>query len=453
MPLASADIARHDLMHSQKPDLQACAHACCSEPRCGGLTFVSAVSWASSQCPLGSSCCFLKDQSTRQSDVTHSTNVTSALRVGSKGGDIPKGGGLCGALVDCNGGGDCIGSRCRCDATWTGPWCEHLHVLPIDARQPGFPVNAPGPDDPDLPTNNTFTWGGALAKEGGVYHLFFTEWLHHCPMTFSTFVTSTHIAHATAPTATGPWTRAGVAVPPAAGNPAISRAPDGEWLLYYTNHRWNGTLRNCTGPVAEWGMPSHNPAVSLAELDIILFSWENFDYTVFLCPALDTGKQYSRVLSLPLTPGCCQAYPFNKSDVCGRRGYGEPFGISLAHSKSLDGPWDILSDVISIPATNPGGPVFLSNGALEMFCLSGGAPVHPVHHSKDAENACCGDWARSLHHHFGRHDDHAFQHLESGAPMRNTNLYQHCNGIIMGCCAVQYVSTWPLAGQGPIFVH
>ena len=125
----------------------------------------------------------------------------------------------CSSSTDCFGGGDCVSGGCRCDATWTGPHCKHLHLLPVEARRPGFPVNGPGPTNPSLPTDSSFTWGGAMAEEGGLYHLFFTEWVNHCPMTFNTFYTSTHIAHVTSPTSLGPWTRAGVAVPPPRGPP------------------------------------------------------------------------------------------------------------------------------------------------------------------------------------------------------------------------------------------
>eukprot|EP01047_Picozoa_sp_COSAG01_P126800 COSAG01_NODE_55987_length_321_cov_1.153153_1_plen_84_part_10 len=64
----------------------------------------------------------------------------------------PKGGGACHSASDCFGGGDCVSGSCRCDATWTGPLCEHLHLLPIDTERPGYPVNGPGPRRPRLPT-------------------------------------------------------------------------------------------------------------------------------------------------------------------------------------------------------------------------------------------------------------------------------------------------------------
>ena len=180
----------------------------------------------------------------------------------------PKGGGPCGSspLADCSGGGDCVDGACRCDATWTGPNCEALHLLPIEADAAGWPFPNASWTVPALPTRVVdFPWGGAMAEEpAGTFHLFFTEWLNHCPMTFNTFYTSTQIAHATAPTALGPWTRQRTVVPPAAGNPALSRAPDGTWLLYYTNHRQPAAVvrsaRNCSGPVSTWGKCSTNPA-------------------------------------------------------------------------------------------------------------------------------------------------------------------------------------------------
>ena len=125
-----------------------------------------------------------------------------------------KGGGPCNNSTDCHGGGDCVKGTCSCDATWTGPRCESLDLLPLDAKSPGFPPNAPWVDNPTLPTASLFPWGGAIAEdESGTFHLFFTEYKNHCPMTFNTFYTATQIHHATAPGPTGPWTMREVAVP------------------------------------------------------------------------------------------------------------------------------------------------------------------------------------------------------------------------------------------------
>jgi hypothetical protein len=231
----------HDLRHMVVASATACELECCILPECGGFTFAPSVSWGSSDCALGSACCFLKDLETGKGPLTPVANATSGLvRGGRHPGPPPpppappppprrpsscsaireviaceqanlhshslrcwwneshcvpypigpKGGGSCRSSTDCFGGGDCFGGRCRCDATWTGPRCKHLHLLPIETRRPGFPVNGPGPTNPSLPTNSSFTWGGALAEEGGTYHLFFTEWINHCPMTFETFCKS-----------------------------------------------------------------------------------------------------------------------------------------------------------------------------------------------------------------------------------------------------------------------
>ena len=139
-------------------------------------------------------------------------------------------------------------------------------------------------------------------------------------MTSSHSEGSTHIRHATSPTADGPWTDADVAVPQAAGNPVITRAPDGTWLLYFTNHKWvGGKIRNCSipRPPSTWGPPVR-------------------------CSSSSSGGGGGGV-----------------HQDCGT-------GISLAYSRSLNGPWTIKYDVVAFSATNPGSPVFNPDGSLVM---------------------------------------------------------------------------------------
>ena len=213
----SSSWASHDIRHMVVASAAACELECCKLPECGGFTFAPGVSWGSSDCPLGSACCFLKDLATGKGPLTPVANATSGLvhggrhpgplppppppappppppRAPSSCGAVrqaipceqanlrnhslrcwwnethclhypvgPKGGDCCRSSTDCFGGGDCVSGGCRCDATWTGPHCKHLHLLPIETRHPGFPVSGPGPKNPSLPTNSSFTWGGALA--------------------------------------------------------------------------------------------------------------------------------------------------------------------------------------------------------------------------------------------------------------------------------------------------
>ena len=224
---------------------------------------------------------------------------------------LPSGGGACAAAVDCHLCGLCRGGRCVCDPEWAGSDCAHLNLQParLHSGYPSVPATAA------LPSNASFTWGGAVVRSAGLYHGFFTEFLEHCPMTYGTWSTQTQIRHATSPAADGPWTPLDVAVPDAAGNPVLTQAPDGTWLLYFTSHRWRGPTRNCSGAVSAWGPPHYCKNGS------------------------DPNMQ------------CAQ-------------------GVSLAHSKTLAGPWTIQMDVVKFWATNPGAPIFRAgNGSAPASML------------------------------------------------------------------------------------
>ena len=181
----SSSWAEHDLRHMRVPNCSACALECCKIPECGGFTFAASVNWQSTECPLGSSCCFLKDLATGRAHLVPVANATSGLvHGGRRPGPLPppppaprppsppspascsalhqplpceqanlrsrlrcwwneshclpypvgpKGGGSCHSSTDCFGGGDCMSGRCHCDPTWTGPHCKHLHLLPMGA--------------------------------------------------------------------------------------------------------------------------------------------------------------------------------------------------------------------------------------------------------------------------------------------------------------------------------
>jgi hypothetical protein len=74
-----------------------------------------------------------------------------------------------------------------------------------------------------------YPWGGdaVLDVNAAKIHGFFAEFSNHCPMTYGTWYSSTHIRHAVAPAdtrtgiPTGPFVPKEVAIPRAAGNPAL----------------------------------------------------------------------------------------------------------------------------------------------------------------------------------------------------------------------------------------
>jgi hypothetical protein len=335
-------LAGDNLAHFSAASATLCAARCCDNAAhaCAAWTFVS---WDPYNLPGGDNCthkgpcCYLKSAASKPYRCPNCTSWSKRgplppLRPAPPPAPapsgppaphplphpLPNGGGPCASVEDCTLGGVCQGGKCLCDPTWTGAQCAQLHLLParVGSGYPDDPVNSS-----HLPTDSTFTWGGAVVEDNGTYHGFFVEWLNHCPMTYGTWSTQTHIRHAVSASRDGPWRPLDVAVPAAAGNPVLSRAPDGTWLLYFTNHRWAGAVRNCTGPVDRWGPPVY-------------------------CST--TGKQCAT-------------------------------GVSLAYSRDLSGPWAIKYDVVSFGATNPGGPIFHSDGSLLMAYKTwtkGGAAMH-----------------------------------------------------------------------------
>ena len=80
----SSSWASHDIRHMEVASAAACELECCKVPECGGFTFAPSVSWDSSDCPLGSACCFLKDLATGKGQLIPVANATSGLVHGGR---------------------------------------------------------------------------------------------------------------------------------------------------------------------------------------------------------------------------------------------------------------------------------------------------------------------------------------------------------------------------------
>jgi hypothetical protein len=153
----------------------------------------------------------------------------------------------------------------------------------------------------------------------GLYHLFVTEYQNHCPMTYGSWTFQNSIRHATSASVNGPWV-AKEMVLDGAGNPLLMKAPDGTYLLYFTGvprpFSNKPPARNCNGANrTEWG------------------------------------------------PTLYCAHPAN----CGT-------GLHLAHSQSLDGPWEVELNIVDksiAGSTNPGGMVLPGGGVLLFYKGSG----------------------------------------------------------------------------------
>ena len=133
-----------------------------------------------------------------------------------------------------------------CDRGWRWPRenrsgcaCTALALKP-GAGQVAYPGNA------SLSTrvwqDRPYPWGGDAILVGTEVHAFISEFANHCPMTYGTWYTSTHIRHAVAPAdrdgrPAGPFVARDVAVPRAAGNAVLlkSRTADGYYVMLFTN--------------------------------------------------------------------------------------------------------------------------------------------------------------------------------------------------------------------------
>ena len=155
-----------------------------------------------------------------------------------------------------------------------------------------------------------------------------------------------------------------VVVPVAAGNPVPARAPDGTYLLYFTNYRYEGEVQNCSsGSVA----PADSEAA--AEREALSLQpppsqkqMKNNACGIHLARAtrLDGTEPRSRFVSVLL-----------RNDAFTQTGSGqecESFDSLLACA----GPWEITYDIAygeggsahwdNCTLTNP-GPFVFKNGA------------------------------------------------------------------------------------------
>ena len=94
----------------------------------------------------------------------------------------------------------------------------------------------------------TTTWGIAVAKEGGVYHAFVNTVANNCSL--ASWTPNSKIVRATSTSALGPFEPQETVLEAFHGNPQLTRAPDGTWLLFTVGI---GSLRaeqlnKCPGP-------------------------------------------------------------------------------------------------------------------------------------------------------------------------------------------------------------
>ena len=138
----------------------------------------------------------------------------------------------CSSDAECSYNGVCSraaarGERlCVCDAAWTGDRCQTLAVRPA-RREAGLRI---------VESNgaNTSTWGGSVIfdRETNTSHMWAAEMLQHCGI--DAWTSNSHVIHATSTDPNGRYVRQSEVVPVFSHEPNVVRAPNGEFVMYYT---------------------------------------------------------------------------------------------------------------------------------------------------------------------------------------------------------------------------
>lgn len=143
--------------------------------------------------------------------LTHAVAAAAAAAAGS-----------CASDLDCSLNGVCSDDKvCVCDAAWKGPACSTLDLQPT------------GPTG-DLRLPNVSTWGMTVLPKGAgdqEWHGLYAEMTRGCGLT--SWETNSQIAHATAPTPAGPWTRQDTVLGVWAHTPSAAVARDGTIVLFH----------------------------------------------------------------------------------------------------------------------------------------------------------------------------------------------------------------------------
>ena len=131
-------------------------------------------------------------------------------------------GGACSTADDCSHNGACVSGACVCTPGWTGTACSVIDVAPVDKTKWGY-----------MPIPDGFTsWGGAVLKDGGKYHMWVSENAKKCGM--NTWGTNSRCVHTEATSPEGPYTKTGVVFGPMCHEPKVIKAPTGETVMYFT---------------------------------------------------------------------------------------------------------------------------------------------------------------------------------------------------------------------------
>ena len=148
----------------------------------------------------------------------------------------------CETEADCSYFGQCVAGRCVCRHQFAGGRCEAFNFAPLD------PKTGVGLRTVDSSTGEqTSSWGGSvLLDEAGTYHMFAAEMTNSVGI--KSWRSNSRVVHATAASGNWNFTRQDVAQPVFAHEPTVSRAPTGEWVMFFTTNAGEDPGSQCSLP-------------------------------------------------------------------------------------------------------------------------------------------------------------------------------------------------------------
>lgn len=305
--LAGVALAGHNLRYFATSTLGNCGESCCRLPACTAWTYVQKLQQEldTSSSGVQSAICYLKSAAVAEAcPARENCTSWSASPLPSPPSPCP------------------AAPTGACPTGWTFPRlntsgcaCTRLALESGATGQVLYPAGA------NLSAitweDRPYPWGGdcmILPESGGSalhhpwrdsVHCWVAEFANHCPMSYGTWYSSTHIRHVVAPAGptglpAGPFAPLDVAIPRAAGNPVLlkQRTVDGFYVMFFTNRRFKPAVRNCTGrDPTLW----HKEAVYCTHPDAVDHMGINLAYSV--SPAGPWSVRYQLIeASLPDSP-------------------------------------------------------------------------------------------------------------------------------------------------------
>lgn len=176
--------------------------------------------------------------------------------------------GRCSSHIDCNMAGYCVAGACHCDIGWTGSSCELINFGQAErCGAGGLCLNNTEASTGEYSSRFTSSWGGeAVEGDDGNWHIYAAAFDQNAEL--RSWLTQSRVVHGiSASGPQGPYNIHDIALGPrdtaihwdgtTQHNPAVQRAPTGEYLLYYMGSSSNETDVSSSPRCHSWCADHH----------------------------------------------------------------------------------------------------------------------------------------------------------------------------------------------------